>query len=145
MCLHSGIDEIWTWDTMRVPLEYHLWPFFGKLQNSAKVHIEHNLIYNWSNQTVCHMEATCSVHVPVYWYWWGLNRGYYGGTIKVPPLNIFLKMATFSKSSIIVHIFSNNWSNQTVCYMEATCPVHVPAYWIFFENGKTWQKWCNST
>ncbi len=59
MCLHSGINEIWTRGTTGVSLGYPLWPFLenGKIQqmwcNSANN-------YWWLIET---MRATCPFHV----------------------------------------------------------------------------------
>ena len=91
--------------------------------------IAHTLIINLSNQTICHMDATCPGHVPAYWYWWDINSAYHGGTTRVPPLTVFFfQMIKYSKSVTKVHTRISNWSNQTVWHGEDTRPVYMPAY-----------------
>ena len=57
MCLHSGINEIWTVGTIGVSLGYPLWPFLWKIQQ---------MWYNSANSywwLIKNMEVTCPFHV----------------------------------------------------------------------------------
>ena len=118
MCLHNAIAEIWTGGAMGILLIYRLWPSFWKTTKNGA--IMHTLIGNWSNQTICHMESTCPVHVPAYWYWWDINRG----SMEVPlryPLWPFLQKGQ-NTAKATVYIFIENWSDKTVCHVKDAHP-----------------------